>query len=122
MRLRFVTLGAALVAAIGAVSTFAATRPPARVQVTATEFNFGLSRTRVTSGPLIMQLLNLGEDPHDLVLRRDARRARTFRIRKLAPDEFADLGLRLGPGRYRLWCSLGDHRQRGMEATLTVRP
>jgi len=108
-------------AAATAASIHAATRPPARVQVTATEFNFGLSRTRVASGPLVVQLLNLGEDPHDLVLRRDARRARTFRIRKLGPDEFADLGLRLGAGRYRLWCSLGDHRQRGMEATLTVR-
>ena len=32
-----------------------------------------------------------------------------------------DLRLKLIPGRYRLWCSLADHRARGMVATLVVK-
>lgn len=32
----------------------------------------------------------------------------------------ADLTLRVGPGRYSLWCSVADHRELGMRATLVV--
>jgi plastocyanin len=100
---------------------YAASRPPARVQVTASEFDFVLSRKSVKSGRVIVQLHNLGEDPHDLAVRRVARKARTFTTREVLPEEHTDLNVRLGPGRYRLWCTIADHRQRGMQAILTVR-
>jgi uncharacterized cupredoxin-like copper-binding protein len=101
--------------------TYAASRPPARVQVTASEFDFVLSRKSVKSGRVILQLHNLGEDPHDLAVRRVALKARTFVTREALPEEHTDLNVRLGPGRYRLWCTIADHRQRGMHAILTVR-
>lgn len=63
----------------------------ARVQVVADEFSLTLSRQKVKAGPVLIQLVNFGEDDHDL-----------------------------RPGRYRLWCTLGDHHERGMEATLVV--
>ena len=94
---------------------------PARVQVTASEFEYALSRQSVKQGKAIIQLVNLGEDPHDLALRRVAPGAKTYRIRGVRPGGVANLSLRLYPGRYRLWCTVGDHHARGMHATLTVR-
>ncbi len=93
---------------------------PARLQVTAAEYSFTLSRPAIKAGPAIIELVNFGEDPHDLVVRRIAPAARTFRLRALDPGAHDDLSLRLGAGRYRLWCSVGDHRARGMQAVLRV--
>jgi hypothetical protein len=42
-------------------------------------------------------------------------------VRKVLPGSRATLAVRLRPGVYRLWCSVGDHRSRGMRATLRVR-
>jgi plastocyanin len=94
---------------------------PARVQVGADEFSFALSRQSVRSGPAIVQLVNYGEDEHDLALQRRAAGARTFRLHTTRPGGVRDLELRLAPGRYTLWCTLADHRARGMRATLVVR-
>ncbi|MGH3104932.1 MAG: hypothetical protein ACRDN6_12635, partial [Gaiellaceae bacterium] len=80
-----------------------------------------LSRQAVKSGRVIIQLVNYGEDPHDLRVRRIAARALTFRTPEVLPERLADLNVRLGPGRYRLWCSIADHRARGMRAVLTVK-
>ena len=93
---------------------------PARVQVGADEFSFALSRQSVRSGPAIVQLVNYGEDEHDLALRRRAAGARTFRLRTTRPGGVRNLELRLAPGRYTLWCTLADHRALGMRATLVV--
>jgi len=98
----------------------ATTRPPSRVQVTSSEFEFVLSRAKVRQGRAIVQLVNLGDDVHDLALRRVAPGARTYVIRRLLPEQDASISLRLYPGRYRLWCTVGDHRVRGMRTVLTV--
>jgi hypothetical protein len=93
---------------------------PARVQVGADEFRYTLSRPSIKAGPAIVQLANFGEDEHDLRLRR-AGGTRTYRIGKVRPGRVAELEARFLPGRFTLWCSLADHRQRGMRATLLVR-
>ena len=92
---------------------------PARVQVGADEFGYTLSRPAVRAGPVIVQLANFGEDEHDLRLRRIGG-TRTYRIRTVAPGGVGELEARFLPGRFRLWCSLADHRARGMRATLVV--
>jgi hypothetical protein len=92
---------------------------PARVQVAADEFHFGLSRAKIVSGPVILQLANFGEDPHDLRFRR-AGGTRTYAIKETLPGDDRDLQVKLLPGRFTLWCSIADHRQRGMQATLLV--
>ena len=92
---------------------------PARVQVTALEFEYRLSRLRVPEGKLILELANFGEDEHDLALRRVGGK-RVFSLPKTLPGERRTVALRLGPGRYRLWCRLGDHAVRGMYAHLRV--
>ena len=37
------------------------------------------------------------------------------------PGRHTDLKLKLLPGRYRLWCSVANHAQLGMQAVLRVR-
>lgn len=93
---------------------------PARVQVGADEFGFTLSRQTIPAGPAIVQLANFGEDEHDLRLRR-AGGTRVYAIRKVRPGKVAELEARFLPGRFTLWCSVADHRGRGMSATLVVR-
>jgi hypothetical protein len=100
-----------------AVLTLAA---PARVQVAADEFTYSLSRQSIKAGPVIVQLVNYGEDEHDLRLRRTGG-TRVYRIGTVSPGRLGELETRFLPGRFTLWCSLADHRKRGMVATLVVR-
>jgi hypothetical protein len=94
---------------------------PARVQVSADEFGYALSRGSIPAGPAIVQLANFGEDEHDLRLRR-AGGTRTYAIGKVRPGRIGELEARFLPGRFTLWCSVADHRARGMSATLLVKP
>ena len=98
----------------------AAAAPPARVQVVAKEFSLSLSRPSLKAGPAIVELANFGEDPHDLRLQRVGG-TKVYGTPVVQAGGVYDLSLRLLPGRYRLWCSLGDHRALGMVATLLVK-
>ncbi len=119
--MRVFTLAVVLAAALVAPAAYAATsRPPSRMQVTASEFDLVLSRAKLRQSRLIVQLVNLGEDPHDLALRRTATGARTYVTPQVSPGEDRSISFRLYPGRYALWCTIADHRARGMRATLTV--
>ena len=109
-------------ALVTAPPVLAATPSPARVQASADEFSFALSRQSIRSGSAIVELVNYGEDDHDLALRRIAPEAHTYRIGVVHPGHTGTLSRSLRPGRYRLWCTLADHRARGMVATLVVRP
>ena len=118
----FVVSTMGLVAMIGLLiwTTPAGGAPgPARVQVTAMEFEYRLSRLRVPEGRLLVELANFGEDEHDLALRRVGG-TRVFALPKTLPGERRTRLFKLGPGRYRLWCRLGDHALRGMYANLRV--
>jgi hypothetical protein len=112
---KLVVLGAAVA---GLVAPNAAA--PARLGVTAKEFSFSLSRTTLKRGPAIVELDNFGQDVHDLRLRRVGG-TRTYALAATKPGGLAELDLRLRPGRYRLWCSIADHRARGMQATFRVK-
>src|SRR3954447_8470758 len=93
---------------------------PARVQVVAKEFSFGLSRVSVKAGPAVIELANFGQDPHDLRLQRLGAR-HIAGLGAVAPGQRGELSLRLPPGRYSLWCSVANHRRLGMRATLVAR-
>lgn len=86
----------------------------------AREFSFTLSRQRVKPGYAIVELVNFGEDGHDLRLRRVGG-TKTYGIHAVQPGGHARLRLRLVHGRYALWCSIANHRALGMRATLVVR-
>jgi plastocyanin len=117
---RLALLALTALALAGAAAPVLAARGPSRVQVTALEFEYRLSRLSVRQGPALVELVNYGEDEHDLVVRRVGGTA-SWRVRKILPGERATLSLRLRPGSYRLWCAVADHRARGMRATLRVR-
>lgn len=95
--------------------------PPARVLAFASEFRFTVSRRSVPAGPLRLQLRNIGEDDHDLriVGPRGAVRADTGTVR---PGRVGEIRTRLSRGRYTLVCTVGDHAEHGMRATLVVTP
>jgi uncharacterized cupredoxin-like copper-binding protein len=93
--------------------------PPARVQVVAREFSYSLSRRKVKAGKVIVELVNDGQDTHDLALERVGS-THIFRFPKVTPGHYVDRELTLKPGRYRLWCAVADHKERGMQATFRV--
>ena len=95
--------------------------PPARVQIVAQEFRFSLSRRTIKAGLAILELRNMGQDAHDLVLvRADGKRV-LVRWPVAQPGAVIDREIRLKPGTYRLVCTVANHRALGMQATLRVR-
>ena len=117
MRL-LVTAAAALLVLSGA-SAHAAPQP-ARLQVVAHEYTLTLSRATIKAGPVVIELVNFGMDPHDLRLQRVGG-ARIYGTHVVDPDGKQELSIpHLLAGRYRLWCAVADHRMRGMTATLRV--
>ena len=93
---------------------------PARLGVQAEEFHFVLSRASVKAGVVEIELQNTGEDPHDLRVRKVGGH-HTFTIPVTKPGGRKTLAIHVKPGRYRLWCSLADHRALGMQTLLHVR-
>ncbi|MBI2691990.1 MAG: hypothetical protein HYX29_08620 [Solirubrobacterales bacterium] len=95
--------------------------PNSAVQASGTEFRIALSRSKVAPSRLRLEFVNYGEDDHDLAIRRVG----TTLVRNLGttrPGERAVERFKVRKGTYILWCTLGDHRARGMKATLKVRP
>ena len=93
---------------------------PARLGVSAKEFRLVLSRPSVKAGRVEIELQNDGEDVHDLRLRRIGG-TRTYLVPTTQPGRRRTIGVSLLPGRYRLWCSVANHRALGMQAVLRVR-
>ena len=93
--------------------------PPARVQVVAQEYSYSLSRRTVKAGRVIVELVNRGQDTHDLDLKRVGG-TRIFHFPDVKPGHYVDRELTLRPGKYVLWCAIADHKERGMRATLRV--
>ena len=112
---------AAAASAVALAAPAPAAVAPARVQVSAKEFFFALSRHRVVAGPAIVELVNFGEDPHDLRLQRIGG-GRVWRSPVVFPGAYHDVETTLVPGRYRLWCGIANHRLLGMQAVLDVVP
>jgi hypothetical protein len=98
-----------------------ASAPLARVQVVAVEFHYRLSRVRVPTGPVRIELANFGQDEHDLTLRRVGT-TKVYPVQSALPGQRRTVTLRLRPGLYMLKCTMADHALRGMTARLRVLP
>jgi hypothetical protein len=89
------------------------------LQVTEVEYRLILSRGVVKAGPVYLEAIDGGMDPHDLRLRHfDAKQE--IAAPELTPGRRWDAIVSLKPGLYHLWCSLPEHAKLGMHATLKV--
>ena len=111
---------AAPAAAARAVAREGATAAPGtHLQVSEVEYRLMLSEAVVKAGPVDLEAIDAGMDPHDLRLRR-GRGPVLFGTPPLAPGQIVDAVVVMRPGVYHLWCSLPGHWKLGMHATLRV--
>jgi hypothetical protein len=118
--LAFLAAAAAASALLVAAGAPAAAGPQ-RMQVTEDEWSLVLSRQRLKPGRAVIEVFNIGQDAHDLVVRRNAKGALQVAVPKLDHFMRKEIRIALVKGTYTLWCSLPRHRERGMVATLRVR-
>lgn len=91
-----------------------------RLSVKAAEFYYVLSRPSVKPGAVTIELNNQGEDPHNLNLRLEGDEGEPQQIPETDSLERSVASFDLPAGKYRLWCSLPEHEEQGMTATLQV--
>jgi plastocyanin len=103
------------------VSTPSGPPAPARVQVIAKEYSFTLSRPEVPSGEVIIELVNRGEDMHNMHVLEPTEGSEPGALPNTEPGGVRDLKVKLHAGSYTLFCSLPGHEAKGMKATLIVR-
>lgn len=80
-----------------------------------------LSEAVVRAGPVDLEAIDGGMDPHDLRLRHGDS-PDVIDGPSLTPGQRWDGVVDLRPGVYHLWCSLPGHWRLGMHATLRVLP
>lgn len=93
-----------------------------RLQTTAREWSLTLSRPTIAAGALSLQLVNAGEDAHDLHVRPASGGADVLSASSTQPGTNTTISGSLPAGTYTLYCSLPGHETLGMHATLTVAP
>jgi plastocyanin len=88
-----------------------------------TGYSARLSRASVTSGSIVVQLQNQGEDDHNLRVVPTDHAGATVDFPLTGSGQNATKTLALTAGSYRLFCTLTtpvNHETAGMAATLTV--
>jgi plastocyanin len=98
------------------------TFPTTRLSVRADEYSLTLSSNPVAAGDALVELANAGEDAHNIrIVPRgdDAHPLATFPVTPAAAR--SKVRFKLPAGSYEIYCTVLDHRARGMDAVLTVR-
>jgi hypothetical protein len=94
---------------------------PRFVSVSAREWSLTLSRPLVGAGSVTVELRNVGEDPHNLVVSPDdGSHAPLAEWTETGPGAYLRMTVALPAGRYLLFCSLEGHEAAGMSARLRV--
>lgn len=101
-------------------SALAKSTPFSAVQASGKEFSITLSRGKIKPGKLRLEFVNYGEDVHDLAVQRSGH-GFTRNLGNTLPGERSVERFKVRKGTYKLWCTISDHRSRGMSATLKVR-
>jgi plastocyanin len=91
-----------------------------RLGVKAVEWAYTLSRPEVPAGEVVVELNNMGEDPHNLHVQLEDGSGPEGSIATIGPSSQGTAKFSLPAGTYRLWCDLDEHEERGMAATLIV--
>jgi hypothetical protein len=123
VRLATLAVASILAAAVGSATRASIPAPRsvlgAHLQVTTVEYRLLLSRGVVHAGPVSLEEIDAGMDPHDLRLRH-GRSKSALAEPELLPGQRWDGVVDLTPGVYHLWCALPGHWKLGMRATLKV--
>jgi plastocyanin len=91
-----------------------------RLSVKGSEYYFVLSRPSVKAGEVTVELNNQGEDPHNLNIRLEGSGDEPLTLPETDSLQRSVATFDLPAGKYRLWCSLPVHEEKGMAATLAV--
>jgi plastocyanin len=91
------------------------------VQVLAKEYSLTLSRTEVPAGRVTIELVNGGQDEHNLHAIEPIEGTEAGAFPDTVPGVHTDLTFTMRAGSYTLLCSLPHHEEKGMRATLVVR-
>ena len=88
--------------------------------VTATEGEMFIefSEDSFSAGTYTFDVVNSGSATHNFVVERDG--ADVAATESISPGSSTTLTLDLEPGEYVFYCSIGNHRQMGMEVTVMV--
>jgi plastocyanin len=84
------------------------------------EFSLTPSRTTLAAGTVAIELVNRGQDPHDLRVERIADGVTHFDFALAQPGSVTSQKLNLAPGTWKLYCTLPRHDEYGMRALITV--
>lgn len=89
-----------------------------RIAVTETEYSIEVPSDTLAPGAYTVAVENAGGTEHDLVIKGPG--VDEARTEVLDGGQQGTVTVALRSGTYELWCSVGDHRARGMDTTLTV--
>jgi plastocyanin len=88
------------------------------VQVTATDFEFDPADPKVEAGKVKFEMTNNGQAPHAIEIEGPSGEAETETVQA---GEKTSVTVDLSkPGKYTMYCPVGNHRQMGMEGEVTV--
>lgn len=90
------------------------------IEVGLTEFDLDADPAQVREGVIEVVARNEGERDHQLAV--ETSEGELQRTRRLKPGESDAIKVDFRPGRYDVYDPLADHRERGMAATIIVRP
>jgi plastocyanin len=103
-------------------SSSAGETPPAgqtqTLAVDSVDFSFELPQDTLSAGTYEITLTNTGNATHDLVVERDGEDV--GESEQIGPGETSTFEVTLEEGDYVFYCSVGNHRQMGMEVPVTV--
>ncbi|ASU84188.1 hypothetical protein CDO52_16565 [Nocardiopsis gilva YIM 90087] len=86
------------------------------VPVKASEFSFAGIPDTLPAGTIKFDFDNVGQAQHNLVIEEIGDQ----KVVEAGPGEQASGTVDLEPGEYTIYCSIGNHREQGMETTVTV--
>jgi uncharacterized cupredoxin-like copper-binding protein len=116
-------------AAAGSPSTASSASSPAgsssgtassgtQVTVDASEFTLKLPSDHMAPGTYTFTMDNVGHATHAIAI--EGPGVDKARSSTAGPGGTATLTVTLQPGRYEMWCPVGNHKQAGMDTTFTV--
>ena len=88
------------------------------VTATATDFAIALDTDQLSAGEYTFEVVNDGSASHDLVVEQDGEDVAASDV--IPPGETTSVTVTLEPGEYVFYCSVGNHREMGMELTVQV--